>query len=66
MYPNSLVKKNSSMSNLPIRIPYHKTQMKCTTNIMKPRPKTKKIKRLEHAQKILQQFYKVYFTKKYN
>lgn len=55
------------MSNMPIRIPYHKKQMKCTANIMKPRPKTKKIKRLEHAQKILQQFYKVMFiTKKCN
>lgn len=60
MYPpNPLVKRISVTSHMPIRIPYHIKRSKFTGGIMKPRPKTKKIKRLELAKKILQQFYKV-------
>ncbi|XP_060844989.1 E3 ubiquitin-protein ligase RMND5A-like [Rhopalosiphum padi] len=59
MYPPyPLVKRISSASNLPIRIPYHAKRTKFSGGIMKPRPKTKKIKRMELAKKILQQFYK--------
>lgn len=64
MYPPyPLVKRISSASHLPIRIPYHAKRNKFTGGIMKPRPKTKKIKRLELAKKILQQFYKASFQK---
>lgn len=60
MYPPyPLVKRISSASNFPIRIPYHVKRSKFSGAIMKPRPKTKKLKRLELAKKILLQFYKV-------
>lgn len=60
MYPPvALVKRISSASNMPIRAPYHVKRSKFSGVIMKPRPKTKKIKRLELAKKILLQFYKV-------
>jgi len=61
MYPPfELVKRISAASNLPARIPYTK-RIKFSGCIMKPRPKTKKIKRLELAKKILEQFFKVHF-----
>lgn len=64
MYPPyALVKRISAASNLPIRIPYHVKRSKFTGGIIKPRPKAKKIKRLELAKKIFQQFYKVSFRK---
>lgn len=60
MYPPyPLVKRISMASHLPIRIPYHAKRTKFSGSIMKPRPKTKQIKRIELAKKILQQFYKV-------
>ncbi|XP_050530561.1 E3 ubiquitin-protein transferase RMND5B-like isoform X1 [Daktulosphaira vitifoliae] len=59
MYPPyPLVRRVSSTSHLPIRIPYHAKRTKFNGGIMKPRPKTKKVKRIELARKILQQFYK--------
>lgn len=64
MYPPyPLLKRISVASHLPVRIPYHAKRAKFGSCIMKPRPKTKKIKRLELAKKILHQFYKV---KKYS
>jgi hypothetical protein len=65
MYPPyPLIKRFSTASQLPIRIPYHIKRNKFSGGIMKPRPKTKKIKRLELAKKILQQFYTVSKKKK--
>ncbi|XP_050439222.1 E3 ubiquitin-protein transferase RMND5B-like isoform X1 [Adelges cooleyi] len=59
MYPPyPLVRRFSSASRMPIRIPLHAKRNKFTGGLMKPRPKTKKIKRIELARKILQQFYK--------
>lgn len=57
--PYPLVRRISTASHLPLRIPYHVKRTKFNGGIMKPRPKTKKIKRMELARKILQQFYKV-------
>jgi len=52
MYPPfNLVKRISTASHLPVRIPYNSKRAKFTGAIMKPRPKTKKIKRLELAKK---------------
>ncbi|VVC34576.1 Zinc finger, RING/FYVE/PHD-type,CTLH/CRA C-terminal to LisH motif domain,LIS1 homology motif,CRA [Cinara cedri] len=56
--PNPLIKRISSASNIPIRTPYHVKRSKFSGCIIKPRPKTKKIKRLELAKKILLKFYK--------
>lgn len=66
MYPPyPLVKRISAASNLPIRISYHAKRTKFSGGVMKPRPKTKKIKRLELAKKILNRFYKVSLKIKY-
>lgn len=60
MYPPfSLVKRISIASHWPVRIPYQAKLTKFSTCVMKPRPKTKKIKRLQLAKKILHRFYKV-------
>lgn len=59
MYPPfDLIKRISTASNLPVRIPYTK-RIKFSTGKMKPRPKARKIQQFELAKKKLEKFFKV-------